>query len=121
RVVDRPEFQPLEGVGPEPDLIHWLQMSNREFREKIGPTPMAWRGKKTLQRNAAIALGNSRNPRAIPALGKALREDPKPVVRQAAAWALGRIGGPEAARHLDEALPAEEDPEVREEILKARV
>lgn len=121
RVVDRPEFQPLPGVGPEPDLIQWLLMSSREFRENIGPTPMAWRGKKTLQRNAAIALGNSRNPLAIPALGKALREDPKPVVRQAAAWALGRIGGPEAARYLEEALRNEKDPAVREEILKAQL
>lgn len=120
RVADRPEFQPLPGVGPEPDLIDWLHMTKKEFRETIGPTPMAWRGKKTIQRNAAIALGNSRNPAAIPALTRALVEDPKPVVRQAAAWALGKIGGPEAARVLDEALKREQDAAVRAEIVSAR-
>lgn len=118
-VVDRPEFRPRDGVGAEPDLIAWLHMTSRQFRETIRPTAMGWRGKKTLQRNAAIALGNSRNPAAVPALAKALAEDRKPVVRQAAAWALGKIGGEDAAAALEACLPREKNDGVKEEIIRA--
>ncbi len=115
-VADRPEFRPLPEVGAAPSLIGMLEMSKAEFKRRFGPTAAAWRGKKTLQRNAAIALGNSRNPRAVPALARALAGDPKPVVRASAAWALGRIGGKEAYAALIAARATEADPEVQEEI-----
>jgi epoxyqueuosine reductase len=43
-----------------------------------------------LLRNAAIALGNSGDPNALPALRTAL-SDPEPLVREAAAWAIDQI------------------------------
>ncbi len=95
-VANRPEFRPVPELEPAPSLIDMLQMSTGEFRRKFGRTAAAWRGRKTLQRNAAIALGNTRNPKVVPALAQALAEDAKPVVRGSAAWALGRIGGNEA-------------------------
>lgn len=100
-VANRPEFRPIDGLDPAPSLIHMLHMSNSEFRGMFGPTAAAWRGKRTLQRNAAIALGNTRNPKAIPALTEALEHDLKPLVRGSAAWALGRI----AAALTDKAKP----------------
>jgi len=115
-VADRPEFQPLPEVGTAPSLIGMLTMSKGEFQRRFGPTAAAWRGKKTLQRNAAIALGNSRNPAAVPALAKAVCTDPKPVVRGSAAWALGRIGGNEAYAALLQARERETDPGVLQEI-----
>ncbi|REJ36178.1 MAG: tRNA epoxyqueuosine(34) reductase QueG, partial [Bacillota bacterium] len=56
---------------------------------------------------------------AVPALARALAEDPKPVVRASAAWALGRIGGDDAYRALLQARERETDPEVRQEIEEA--
>lgn len=115
-VADRPEFGPVPELDPSPSLIGMLQMTTGEFKRKFGRTAAAWRGKKTLQRNAAIALGNTRNPAAVPALAKALAGDPKPVVRGSAAWALGRIGTAEARAALLDARAREQDPDVRQEI-----
>lgn len=115
-VANRPEFRPVDGVDPAPSLIHMLQMTTGQFRRMYGPTAAAWRGKRTLQRNAAIALGNTRNPSAVPPLVNALQHDQKPLVRGSAAWALGRIGTDEAKTALTEALSEEQDQSVRAEI-----
>jgi len=51
------------------------------------------------QRNIAVALGNLRDPVAIPALRKLLREQ-KQIVREHAAWALGLIHNGQAYETL---------------------
>ncbi|HEY9180288.1 MAG TPA: HEAT repeat domain-containing protein, partial [Candidatus Baltobacteraceae bacterium] len=56
---------------------------------------------------------------AIPALARALEEDPHPMVRGHAAWALARIGGNEAVRHLHGRMAKEQDKSVREELSAA--
>ena len=66
----------------------------------------------------AVALGNSGNPDAVPALVTAL-EDIEPLVRGHAAWALGRLGGTIARRALDVARRREPEPEVVAEIAAA--
>lgn len=43
-------------VPPEYDLVKLLEISNKEFKNTFGKTASGWRGKKTLQRNAQIAL-----------------------------------------------------------------
>jgi len=83
-------FEPLPQIGSAVDLPSVLRMTKSQFRKWFGPTSMAWRGKGVLQRNAAVALGNSRDPAAIEPLIGAL-EDRKPLVRGHAAWALGRL------------------------------
>jgi epoxyqueuosine reductase len=64
----------------------------------------------------AVALGNLRRAEAVPALARALLEDPESLVRGHAAWALGRIGGAAAREGLERARARESDPEVQEEI-----
>ncbi len=115
-VANRPEFRPVPELDAAPSLIGMLEMTTGEFKRRFGRTAAAWRGKRTLQRNAAIALGNARNPRAVPALARALAEDAKPLVRGAAAWALGRIGTEKARAALEQARAHEQDPEVLREI-----
>ena len=71
-------------------------------------------------RLAAIqSLGALEDPRAIAALGKALKEDADPRVREAAAEALGDIDDPRAVPHLVEALRGERVATVRERIIHA--
>jgi len=107
-------FRPLPEVGTSMDLPAVLRMTKSQFREWFGPTSMGWRGKAVLQRNAAVALGNSRDERAIPHLVAAL-SDRKPLVRGHAAWALGEFGGDSARAALTALLHREGDAWVREE------
>jgi epoxyqueuosine reductase len=86
----RAEFAPLPHIGAAMDLTAVLRMTKSQFKAWFGPTSMAWRGKAVLQRNAAVALGNSRDPDAVAPLIEALR-DRKPLVRGHAAWALGHL------------------------------
>lgn len=104
----QPELQPDNELA-KPLLVPLLEMGNRQFKEAYGRTSSAWRGRKPIQRNAVIALGNFKDATAIPHLIKVLKDDPRPVLRGTAAWSLGRIGGPEAAGALREALEKEQD------------
>jgi epoxyqueuosine reductase len=112
------EFQPLEHIGTAMDLPAVLLMTTAQFKRWFGPTAMAWRGKAVLQRNAAVALGNSRDRSAVGPLAQALH-DRKPLVRGHAAWALGELGGKQARRALEGLLVAEKDAWVREEARQA--
>jgi epoxyqueuosine reductase len=95
----REEFAPLPQVGTSMDLGAVLHMTKSQFKAWFGPTSMAWRGKAVLQRNAAVALGNSRDPGAVTPLIDALR-DRKPLVRGHAAWALGNLASTMQSRAL---------------------
>ena len=114
----RRAFKPLPYIGTAVDLPAVLRMTKSQFRAWFGPTAMAWRGKAVLQRNAAVALGNSRDARAVPHLVAAL-EDRKPLVRGHAAWALGELGGAQATEALERLLERENDPWVRDEARAA--
>jgi epoxyqueuosine reductase len=77
-------------VGQSLDLIGLLELSEEEFRRRFRDTAL-WRVRRRgLVRNAAIALGNLGDARALPALEKALH-DPEELVRDAARWAIERI------------------------------
>ena len=102
-----------------PSLVRLLRLRSGDFKRTYAKTAMGWRGAAILRRNAAVALGNSLDRAAIPALVQALRDDPHALVRGHAAWALGRIGGNEALRHLYERLAEEQDEGVREELRAA--
>jgi len=112
------EFRP-DPEKVKPLLIPLLSMNERAFREAYGASAASWRGRKPIQRNAVIALGNWRDPTAVPHLARVLREDPRPVLRGTAAWALGKIGGDEALRALEEARAAETDAYAVREIERA--
>lgn len=102
-----------------PNLIALLTIPKSEFRRQFGHSPMAWRGKGTLQRNAAIALGNVGDRCAESPLAERLLHDPKPVLRGACAWALGQLGGEKAREALLAAQDYESSEEVQREIAQA--
>ncbi len=100
------------------DLIELLEMSEAQFLERFAGTPIM-RAKLTgMQRNACVALGNAKDPAAIPALVRAFREGAA-LVRCHAAWALGQIGGADAISALEETLNTEGDPDVLAEVAAA--
>ncbi|MCI3927250.1 tRNA epoxyqueuosine(34) reductase QueG [Paenibacillus sp. TRM 82003] len=112
------ELQPDPEIA-KPLLKPLLRLSNREFKETFGASAAAWRGKKPIQRNAIIALGNFKDRSALPDLIELLHKDDRPVIRGTSAWSIGRIGGEEAERALREALDRETDPEALAEIEKS--
>jgi epoxyqueuosine reductase len=83
----------------EPELVALLELSASGYRRFVKRSALRRIGRVQLQRNAAVALGNSGLAEAVPALGRCLGENPSPLVREHAAWALGRLPG-EAAREL---------------------
>jgi len=115
QVRRREEFRPRIGVGSSPELIPLLSLTEEEFRERFRKSPIKRAKRRGLLRNVCVALGNSGDARAVPALIQPLQGD-DPLVRGHAAWALGRLGGEEAGRALRERLLCESDEEVRKEI-----
>src|SRR5438034_7899886 len=111
RFEPRLEFRPRATVGSSPELIPLLSLTEEQFRERFRRSPIRRTKRRGLLRNVCVALGNSGDPRAVPALIGALH-DYEPLVRGHAAWALGRIGVEEAKRALEDALEMEEDGEV---------
>jgi epoxyqueuosine reductase len=82
-------------LAPRPDLValaleEVLGLSEEEYRRRFAGTALTRPRRAGLLRNAALALGNTGGPEALPALRRAL-SDPEPLVREAASWAVGRI------------------------------
>jgi epoxyqueuosine reductase len=112
------EFTPRTAVGSSPALIPLLAITEEEFRTLFKGSPIRrakWAG---FRRNVCVALGNSGDPAAVPALIAALSMEPA-LVRGHAAWALGRLGGPAAAAALAARAAVEPNASVLEEITLA--
>jgi epoxyqueuosine reductase len=77
-------------TGLNVDLLELMGLSEEEFRRRFRDTALMRPKRAGLLRNAAIALGNLGDERALPVLEKALN-DAEPLIRDAAAWAIERI------------------------------
>lgn len=113
------EFAPRRDV-PFPDLLELLDIDERTYQERFRHSAIKRAKRQGVRRNAAVALGNLRDRRAVPALRRAL-DDADPIVRGHAAWALGQIGGEEAHAGLRRRAGVETDPEVLAELHAAVV
>jgi epoxyqueuosine reductase len=111
----RAEFRPRADTGGAPELIPLLSLTEEQFRERFRHSPIKRAKRRGLLRNVCVALGNSSDQRAVPALIAALH-DAEPLVRGHAAWALGQLGGEQARQALEDALQSEDDAEVQNEI-----
>jgi epoxyqueuosine reductase len=72
------------------DLLELMGLSEEEFRRRFRDTALMRTKRAGMLRNAAIALGNLGDERALPVLEQA-RNDAEPLIRDAAAWAIERI------------------------------
>lgn len=104
------EFMPAE-LFDRIDLTRLLQMSNKEFNLLFRENASGWIGKKTLQRNAIIALGNSKDKNAIPHLEPLLR-DIRPDIRKVTIWALYNIDPKIAVKLISGIRDSEKDEDV---------
>lgn len=72
------------------DVWDILKMTKSDFDETWKHKSSGWRGRRTLQRNALIILGNRGSREHLARLAEYLR-DLRPVIRGHAAWAIGEI------------------------------
>jgi epoxyqueuosine reductase len=110
-----PELAPratLEVVDPR----FVLELTTSEHRRWTKSTALRRASRAQLQRNAAVVLGNNRDPEALSALLTALFESRYPIVRGHVAWALGRYRTDAARDGLARARSLETDSRVLEEI-----
>ena len=73
-----------------PDLLELLALDAAGFKKRFVGTPMLRTKRRGLLRNVCVALGNTGDPRALPALAKAAA-DPEPLIAEHATWAIAEI------------------------------
>ena len=106
-----------EEKSDNPELIPLL-LGDENYYKTVLPSFILQMEISTLRRNVALALGNIRDPMAVPALVQVLSYS-EPEIRSYAAWALGRIRGKKVKEALARSLKSEVDSKVQKEIKAA--
>ena len=122
RNVKPKDRKPTYGyIGPSLPLIPILQMNEKEYRKFFKDNQIGhwWVSFGAIQRNAAVALGNLRDPVAVPVLAQTLKHSRSTIIKMHAAWALGKIGNKDAKLALQQALKRKLKPEVQKEVENA--
>ncbi|MEO8552099.1 MAG: tRNA epoxyqueuosine(34) reductase QueG [Kofleriaceae bacterium] len=102
-----PQLRPRSQDHAVPDLVALARLNTNQLRQFVKRTALRRAPRPVLRRNIAVALGNTGDAAAIPAL-QHLAADPHALVRVHAIWALGQLGA---------VLPADDpDPDVRAEL-----
>jgi epoxyqueuosine reductase len=73
-----------------PDLVELLQLDEAGFKSRFAGTPILRTKRRGLLRNVCVALGNTGDASALPALQKATG-DSEPLIAEHARWAMERI------------------------------
>ena len=73
-----------------PDLIELLQLDEAGFKSRFAGTPILRTKRRGLLRNVCVALGNTCDASALPALEAAAR-DSEALIAEHARWAMARI------------------------------
>jgi epoxyqueuosine reductase len=73
-----------------PDLIDLLQLDEAGFKSRFAGTPVLRTKRRGLLRNVCVALGNTGDASALPALNQAAK-DSEPLIAEHARWAVDRI------------------------------
>ena len=97
------------------DLAEVLAWTKTEFDDKLGRSAAGWRGKTVLQRNAALALGNSKQAAAVQIVLNVLQNHGSGVVRASALWALMQLDPSLGYSWSQRCLAKDSDPTVQDE------
>ncbi|MGT2681760.1 tRNA epoxyqueuosine(34) reductase QueG [Streptococcus porci] len=89
--IDNPLASEIDPDLAQPELVPFLELTNKSFKEKFGLIAGSWRGKNILQRNAIIALANAHDRSAIPKLLEIIDKNNNPIHTATAIWALGEL------------------------------
>lgn len=73
----------------EPDLIELLSLDDAGFKLRFAGTPMLRTKRRGLLRNVCVALGNTGDSEALPALQRATHDEA--LVAEHATWAIEQI------------------------------
>ncbi|MGB1547318.1 MAG: tRNA epoxyqueuosine(34) reductase QueG [Alphaproteobacteria bacterium] len=104
-------FQPRAELRA-PELTELLGLDDAAFRARFAGSAIKRIGHPRFLRNVLIALGNSGDSRALPAVERRLA-DPAPLVRGMAVWALQRLMDAKSFAHLRaQYAPSETDGDV---------
>lgn len=102
-------------IASYPSYKELLDITNRGFKETYGQTASGWRGKKLLQRNAIIGLGNSNSIEALEVLENYIH-DSRDDIRLEIIDAIRRLGYVEGMSILCRMLEDEKDEDIRHKI-----
>lgn len=108
-------FMPRE-VLQRLTLQELIALNDEDFRQIFKGSPLKRSKRRGLLRNAAVVLGNQRDPDLIGLLKQRMISEPEELVRGHLAWALGRIGGQDAHDALNTAAELETEVYVLDEI-----
>ncbi|HVN63820.1 MAG TPA: HEAT repeat domain-containing protein, partial [Candidatus Binataceae bacterium] len=118
-----PWNEPPDSIAYRHDVLPYLpellSLSSADFSLRFTVSAIKRAKRQGLLRNAAVALGNSGNPAAVPTLVQSMESESDPLIRSHAAWALGQIGTAGARRALDRARRRDPDRSVRDEAKAA--
>lgn len=90
RIAGEEAFRPREELR-SPLLSDLMEIDEEDFGRIFKTSPIKRVKRSRFLRNVAVALGNSRDRKAIPVLEKRLK-DADPMVKEHVEWALERIG-----------------------------
>ncbi len=110
--TSEPDFQQKQDTLK---LIELIQIDQKTFSKRFKGSPIKRIKRRGLLRNVAVALGNSKNRKAIPVLIKVLGDE-EPLIRAHVVWALGELSGEEILPVLREKLKEEKEEMVLEEL-----
>ncbi|MDR3200402.1 MAG: HEAT repeat domain-containing protein [Spirochaetales bacterium] len=112
----KPDDPYLVEVAKDFSLTKMLHMPEGFYEHRVQPLMYNYiKEPKYFQRNAAVALGNTKDPEYIPDLETEMN-NPEEIIRSHTAWALGRIGTGEAKKILEAKRKTETSGAVQEEI-----
>lgn len=114
--VEDLDFAPATVDNAFPSLERLVTQSEEEFYDLYRGTAVIRAKHRGLARNAAIALGNSGDERAVPILTAVVNEHNEPLVRGHAAWALQHLAGAKVRGTLEHARSKERDLTVIQEL-----
>jgi len=101
-VAPEPKDTPKPRVDPNPELTRQLSNFVRQLKDRSIDDQTRF--------NAAVQLGDLRDPRAVDPLVEALHKDSYDLVRRASAWSLGMLGK-DAVRAIPDLIDQMKDKE----------